>query len=498
MALETLLLRVKTAFSNSFDSVHKTTPSSKTNPKRIAVLAFEVAGVMSKLLHLWQSLSDANIVRLQNDVVSLEGVLKLISNDKSFLIKLAVAEFADSLRLASDSVSRFSLNCNDPTLRSFHRVFTEFSDSGFDSVGWTLTAPKEIESKHRRMERYVTLTLTLHREIDELSLLESTLRKALLNNTTNNKSRISDLEQKIFWQKQEVKNLKEKSLWNKGFDNVVLLLARFVFTLLARIKVVFGIGNGNGNGNHLPYLSRSLSTSAAVYYPSDHQKDQNFVSGPLKSFKLDDYSSDHQKVENFSSGPLKSFKLDEKKVDLRNGFFESNCKVLKPPQGSLGDSALSLHYANLIIVMEKMIKSPQLVGVDARDDLYAMLPNSIRSSLRLRLKGSIGFSACDPLLANEWRNALGRILCWLLPLAQNMIRWQSERSVEEKRLVLKKSNVLLLQTLFFANKVKTEAAITELLVGLNYIWKFEREMTAKALFECNNDFNGFLSLYKSS
>ncbi|MCI19957.1 hypothetical protein A2U01_0041117, partial [Trifolium medium] len=56
------------------------------------------------------------------------------------------------------------------------------------------------------MERYVTLTLTLHREIDELSLLESTLRKALLNNnnnTTNNKSRISDLEQKIFWQKQE-------------------------------------------------------------------------------------------------------------------------------------------------------------------------------------------------------------------------------------------------------------------------------------------------------
>jgi hypothetical protein len=118
--------------------------------------------------------------------------------------------------------------------------------------------------------------------------------------------------------------------------------------------------------------------------------------------------------------------------------------------------------------------------------------------LRLRLKGSIGFSACDPLLANEWRNALGRILCWLLPLAQNMIRWQSERSVEEKRLVLKKSNVLLLQTLFFANKLKTEAAITELLVGLNYIWKFEREMTAKALFECNNDFNGFLSLYKSS
>lgn len=425
---------------------------------------------MSKLLHQWQSLSDANIVRLQNDVVSLEGVLKLVSNDKPFLIKLAAAEFSDSLRLVADSVSRLSMNCINSTLRSFHRVFTEFADSGFDSLGWTLTTLKEIESKHRRMERYVSLTLTLHKEIDELSLLQSALRKALLNNNSNksSKTKISDLEQKIFWQKQEVKNLKEKSLWNKGFDNVVLLLARFVFTLLARIKVVFGIGNGH----NLPYLSRSLSASAAVY------------------------PSDHQKVESFVSGPLKSFNLDERKVDFVNGFFESNCEVLKPPQGSLGDSALSLHYANLIIVMEKMIKSPQLVGVDARDDLYTMLPNSIRSSLRLRLKGSIGFCACDPLLASEWRNALGRILCWLLPLAQNMIRWQSERSLEEKSLVPKKSNVLLLQTLFFADKVKTEAAITELLVGLNYIWKFEREMTAKALFECKNDFNGFLSLTK--
>jgi hypothetical protein len=36
-------------------------------------------------------------------------------------------------------------------------------------------------------------------------------------------------------------------------------------------------------------------------------------------------------------------------------------------------------------------------------------------------------------------------------------------------------------------KVKTEAAITELLVGLNYIWKLEREMTVKALFECNKN-----------
>lgn len=185
---------------------------------------------MSKLLHLWQSLSDANIIRLQNDVVTLEGISKLISSDKSFLLKLAVAEFCDSLRLVANSVARFSLNCNDPSLKSFNQVFTEFVELGFDSFGWKLITPKEIESKHRRMERYVSLTLSLHREIDELSLLESTLKKTLLNNNNKFRNKISELEHKIVWQKQEVKNLKEKSLWNKGFDNVVLLLARFVFT----------------------------------------------------------------------------------------------------------------------------------------------------------------------------------------------------------------------------------------------------------------------------
>lgn len=311
--------------------------------------------------------------------------------------------------------------------------------------------------------------------MENLTLLESAFKKALLNTENNNTTtethkKLHDLKHKIFWQKQEVKNLKERSLWNKNFDVVVLLLVKFVFTVLARIKVVFGIGHSNS----VPLLSRSLSS----VYPSDHQN-------PI--------SDSHP----FVSGPLKKSKLDEENEDLGNGFFESNCKVLKLKScDTLGGSGLALHYANLVIVLEKMIKSPQLVGIDARDDLYAMLPNSIRLCLRARLRG-VGFSACDDhLLAGEWRDALGRILGWLGPLAHNMIKWQSERSYEQQNLV-PKTNVLLLQTLFFANKEKTEAAITELLVGLNYVWRFEREMTAKALFECSK-FNGLFSLHKSS
>lgn len=324
-----------------------------------------------------------------------------------------------------------------------------------------ILSEKEMECRNKRIERLVTVTATLHREMDELSIMETGLRKAVASlescqqdqnssstpplETCLKEQKILDLQQKILWQRQEVKYLKEKSLWNKTFDTVISILARSIFTTLARIKLVFGLAP-----QFPSYLPRSLSASAAVH--------------PLKNL--------NDNVKDFD--PM-----------TKNAFFESNSKLLKPPPTTLGAAGLALHYANLIIVMDKMIKSPQLVGVDARDDLYSMLPNSVRTSLRGRLRG-VGFTASDASLAGEWREAMGRILGWMSPLAQNMIKWQSERSFEQQNYMAPKTCVMLLQTLYFANKDKTEAAITELLVGLNYIWRFEREMTAKALFACNN------------
>ncbi|MED6145818.1 hypothetical protein PIB30_028688 [Stylosanthes scabra] len=306
--------------------------------------------------------------------------------------------------------------------------------------------------------------------MEELLALENGLRKFLLNHSNNNnegsfglnlkdQQKVYDTQQKIFWHKQEVKDLKERSLWSRNFDGVVSLMVRFCFIVLARVKLVFAVGQ-----------SQNPTTTTTPCDDSD-------------------------------SGSSESSKLDEKEESFNNNsmclFLASYCKLLKPEPNTLGSQGLALHYANLIIVMEKMIKSPHLVGGDARDDLYSMLPNSIRCALRGRLKGSAGFCATDPALAGEWRDALGRILGWLLPMAQNMIRWQSERSYEQRNLV-PKTNVLLLQTLFFADKEKTEAAITELLVGLNYIWKFEREMTAKAFFESASFNGGLLKLQKLS
>ncbi|KAM7491712.1 hypothetical protein LguiA_034633 [Lonicera macranthoides] len=467
MALETWLIKVKKTISHSFNSVHTanlpTVKSPSIKKSTVGVLAFEIAGLISKLLHLWQSITEQNMTRLRNESLCLEGVRKIVSNDEAFLLTLACAEIAENLRLLANSVSNLSKRCQDLNLKSFDRFFDEFVNTGLDSNNWVLSW-NQMESKIKKMDRYVNLTAGLRREMDELSMLESGLKK-LLNEKPESSlksQKIIDLQQKILWQRQEVKYMKEKSLWSKNFDVVTSLLVRPIFTVFQRIKLVFGIGILDGHPISLP---RSLSASSlATVYPSDQNLNLcNFVSGPLK----------------------KTPNLEEKK-DFSSGFFESNSKKLKPPTSTLGAAALALHYANLIIVMEKMIRSPQLVGVDVRDDLYSMLPSSVRFSLRDRLKG-VGFSASDPVLAAEWRDALGKILGWLSPLAHNMIKWQNERSFEQQT-VQPKTNVLLFQTLHFANQEKTEAAITELLVGLNYIWRFDREMNAKALFECN--FNG--------
>ncbi|KAG2622987.1 hypothetical protein PVAP13_3KG007300 [Panicum virgatum] len=184
-----------------------------------------------------------------------------------------------------------------------------------------------------------------------------------------------------------------------------------------------------------------------------------------------------------------TFQFQSQEADRTNAkpstaVFESSGNVLtNAPETSLGGAALALHYANLIMLIEKLAISPLHISSDERDDLYGMLTNSVRASLRARLKPfAKNPPPGDPILAAEWSDTVQRILGWLAPLAHNMIRWQAERNFEQRN-VASSASVLLLQTLHFADRRKTEAAVTELLVGLNYLWRFGRELDAKAKLE---------------
>ncbi|KAL6124726.1 hypothetical protein ACLB2K_077237 [Fragaria x ananassa] len=590
-----------------FRSLWKTKKKHEAGPGKavIGVLAFEVASLMSKLVQLWQLLSDKQVARLREEISNSVGVRKLVSEDDDYIVGLICIELFENMVRVSKSVARLGKNCTDPSLNGFERAISDLINYGADPYRWQFSW-KKMERKAKKMERFISINANLYEEMEVLSDLEQTLRRMKDSDDLDGVN-LLEFHKKVVWKRQEVKNLQEASLWSRTYDYTVLLLARSLFTIFGRIKHVFGLQQmADGESKESDHISRSQSVSALIQ-PSVHPSENGlprFASGPLGRFAVTSGPvSKKNKTNNFFSGPLggsstKSGPISAKKKDVSffsgplvkstksgpiaatnrtirklwkshdhsvtnhekkppkkpnrlpqvgpfkgcmingnnspvtncylnsNGvrsailnvareaggdvlasgsklhpspsIFSSKHKLLDAPPETLGAAALALHYANVVIVIEKLVASPHLIGLDARDDLYNMLPASVRTALRARLKPyskSLTSAVYDTVLAGEWNEAMAGILEWLAPLAHNMIRWQSERSFEQQTLV-SRTHVLLVQTLYFANQQKTEATITELLVGLNYIWRFGREVNAKALLDCdsNRTYDDFLEM----
>lgn len=94
-----------------------------------------------------------------------------------------------------------------------------------------------MESTVRKMERYVNSTASLYSEIEVMNELEVATKKFQQN---QHEESGKAFEHKLVWQIQDVKHLKDVSLWNRTYDKVIELLARNVCTVDARIRIVFG------------------------------------------------------------------------------------------------------------------------------------------------------------------------------------------------------------------------------------------------------------------
>ncbi|XP_073123427.1 uncharacterized protein [Henckelia pumila] len=556
----------------------------------IGVLAFEVASLMSKLLHLWQSLTEKQIARLREEIANSTGIKKLVSENDDYIGKMICAEMTENLANVARAVARVSKKCSDPLLKSFEQAFSDLINLSTDTYGWQFSW-KKMDRKAKKLERFIIVNNNLFQEMETLADFEQCLRR-MMGSDNADSIILVEYEKKVAWKRQEVRHLKENSLWNRTYDYTVLLLARSIFTIYGRIGHVFGANDVADLGikdSRLIDSNNSRKSHSTVFTQSSVYPSENWVpryssgsvgkiisfSGPIsRTSNIDNFHSGSLQNSvnssspipgshngaNFYSGPLarsttksgplrkairmwqfrdKSQNVREKiphqqsdqlttSMPFTRGMVSENCtptndfsgnvysgvlnrtkdsnraehtygnsiqgnqsvgpknKLLNaPPPETLGAAALALHYANVIIFIEKLVASPHLIGNDARDDLYNMLPSSIRSSLRAKLKpfaNILTSSVYDTVLAGEWTNAMSVTLEWLAPLAHNMIRWQSERSIEHQSLV-SRTNVLLVQTLFLANQVKTETAITELLIGLNYIWRFGREINANSLSE---------------
>lgn len=565
MVVEAWLLKMTSQVSANFKHALLLENSKKPNTKKqqvketIGILCFEVANLMSKTVFLHKSLADKEISRLKCELLNCQGIKNLISCDEAYIIELALCEKMEELNRVAGVVSRLGKKCTLPVLQGFEHVYGDIV-SGVIEVKDLGFLVKDMEAMVRKMERFVNLTGALYGEIAVLRELELTTKKFQQSHLEETRKAF---EQKLMWQEQDVKHLKDVSLWNQSYDKVVELLARTVCTLYVRICNVFGskLGERNGSLDHLKAdsgvklvqidvkLKKSVPIRRGLKKKIGGDKsgltekhrmekrksnarpkveEQQFRAedldilcgmGPGRLFKeCLSLSSSGTKVDDDSecnglegrSKPLGccSVVSGEKRNNLDHSggvassqtsgsisYSVANCSrsslkssfMAYATPSTIGGSGLALRYANVVIIIEKLLMYPHLVGEEARDDLYFLLPTNLRMSVKTSLKSfKEDLAIYDGSLAHDWKGRLDQILQWLAPLAHNMIRWLNERNIEQQQIV-KRTNVLLLQTLYFADRVKTEEVLCEVLIGLNYICRYEQQLDA--LLDCSSSFD---------
>ncbi|XP_026432910.1 uncharacterized protein LOC113330273 [Papaver somniferum] len=150
-----------------------------------------------------------------------------------------------------------------------------------------------------------------------------------------------------------------------------------------------------------------------------------------------------------------------------------------PNQNShrLGQSGLVLHYANIINQIESiscLVSHPNSLPPNTRDTLYQGLPPNVKAGLRSHLQ------LVDPMKFTELqiRAEMEKTLSWLVPLASNTTKahqgfgsvgeWANTCNTFNKRPNIQ-NNSTRLQTLYHADKEKTELCILELVTWLHHL-----------------------------
>lgn len=429
---------------NLFQSDKKMTTATSTP---LGILCFEAAKTMSRLVSLYRSLSDDEIRRLRIEVVRSSGVAYLNSRDEDHLLRLACAELLDDLNHVAASVARLGEKCSDTT-----RGLLRF-DLLHGGLKLGLIDSKKIKFRSRnvqiivqKMERLVSVTANLYSAWESLSELEHSKKKI-------NEWKIANIDlfhEKIFLLQKQVQSYKEASLWSKTYDESLGLMARLVCVVYARIYVVFG-----------SYYISGLQCSPTEYCLLEE-----------RYFHL---QKTKRAWKTTSPMGLARFYGFDRITGGKIGKSESVSRLA--PQSTVGGSALTVRYANVIILAERCLYAPETVDKDTRDGLYEMLPESLRRTVRAKLRkrwGEEEGGRDGHALAEGWRDAVEEMMTWLAPLAHDTMTWQAERKLEWQQRYFGGvgKSVLLMQTLHFSDLEKTEAAIVEVLVGLSCVFRY--------------------------
>ncbi|CAI8600890.1 unnamed protein product [Vicia faba] len=457
-------------------------PKSMPVAETVGILAFDAAKTMCRLISLFNSLSDEEITKLHNDVIKSKGVTYLNSSQENFLLNLAAAERLEELDNTAATVSRLGQKCSDLGLARFDLVYTDLKHGVIDlrKLQYNSRNTNKIIEK---TEKLISASANLHSAMEYMAELETAERKRQRSGIKpSQKPNMEYFNEKLVFQRKQVQNFKETSLWKQTFDKTVGIMARLVCIVYARICSVFGAYIYKDHKDNKNFTSfgfgfddccllehRKTRCVSEWYEESLHRRVTR--SGPiskeattLKILGVIRFLNNPMPMDFTSSGDNG---IEKKKNGTKSD------KVLKlAPSSTVGGVGLSLRYANVILLAERCLHAPATVGDDGREALYDMLPGRLRVKVRAKLKGrwakeeekgSHGHS-----LAEGWREALEEMMEWLSPIAHDTLRWRAERYLEKTKFETKPT-AMLLQTLHYSDLEKAEAAIVEVLVGLSCI-----------------------------
>ncbi|KAF3329096.1 hypothetical protein FCM35_KLT06174 [Carex littledalei] len=447
----------------------------------LGILAFEVAATMARLVSIHNSLSAPRIQQLRSDMRS-EGISYLISPDQTYLLTLACAEILTELDRAADAVSRLSIRCRSPFPRAFSCIYPDAKNGSLMSFLEEFKFTKGSEKRMKTMEKQVAFASRLYSEMDTLNDLEASERK--MDDWKKHSGPIpldqkaveqSDLlKRELVAQRLRVHKLMDESLWQMSFDKVVGTMAKSALSILYRICLVFGqFVHG------LPPVYNNTYDTLYSYTPKGKGK---LSSGPLKSPKPVVYETTIR-----HSAPIFVQKDDKSKP------LKKLIKSMVPPPSTVGSAGMALRYANVILAAVKLLAmrlgdlKPSDQGEDdeedewgTREELYEMLPAGVRAAVKIKLKECWKKdvrAVAEQGVADGWGQVVKGLLSWLGPMARDTERWQEERNLDRMQRFAVGPRTVKLKTLHFADSVKTEAAMVEVLVGLSCMCWYHEQRT---------------------
>ncbi|KAL5227990.1 hypothetical protein ABZP36_016255 [Zizania latifolia] len=165
-------------------------------------------------------------------------------------------------------------------------------------------------------------------------------------------------------------------------------------------------------------------------------------------------------------------------LEIHNAFGHSDNEESPEPikrRNRLGPAGLALHYANITSQIDTLVSRSSSIPPNTRDTLYQSLPLTVKYALRSKLNS---LEVNEELTASQIKTEMEKTMRWLVPIANNTTKahhgfgWVGEWANTGSDVNCKPTGLMDLtriETLYHADKGKTEAHILELVAWLHHL-----------------------------